>query len=234
MSASASVKAGVTMAIARVRPRVAIGSLAAALVAALVIAIVERRDSPPGAGDRTVAALFRIVIPLTAFALSQLTVGPKNLKEALWPGARFGLHRGWLGVGHVLASAALAAAGALAVAVLGLVAARIGKAPTPREMSFGADVITTAWIAPLVGAAYAAWFGLGATFGKVGGGRGWVLAFDFALGSVGFFGVVLPRGSAYNLIGLAAPLDVPQRLASFTLVGSALCCLGLLLLRCRR
>ena len=101
-------------------------------------------------------------------------------------------------------------------------------------LSWEKSALALVWIAPLVAGAYAAWFGLGATFGKSGGGRGWVLGADFLLGSVGMFGVLLPRGSAYNLIGLDAPLDVPQRAASGVLLAVTIVCLALGVLRCRR
>ena len=234
MSASASIRAGVSSAFVRLRGRATVGVLASALVAVLVIALIERRESVAGASDRALAAVFRFVLPLAALSLSQIPIGAKNLKEAIWPAARFGLHRGWVAAGFVLAGAVVAAASAALLGVVAVAAARAGAPARAGEMSLAADLLTTGWIAPLVAVAYAAWFGLGATFGRAGGGRGVVLLADFIVGSVGFFGVLLPKGSAYNLIGLAAPMDVPQRAASAVLAGVTLACMGLLIARCRR
>lgn len=234
MSAAASLRAGLSSAGVRLRGRAAVGVACAALLAVLVIALVERREATAGASDRALAALFRFVLPLTAFSLSQLPVGAQNLRDAVWPAARFGLSRGLVAAGTVLAGALAAALTAAILALVTVAVARVGAPARPGEMSLASDLLTSAWIAPLVALAYGAWFGLGATFGRAGGGRGIVLLADFIVGSVGFFGVLLPKGSAYNLIGLAAPMDVPQRGASFVLLGVTVACVALLVARCRR
>lgn len=234
MSPVSSIGAGVQMAVTRLRSRSSIGIGVATLLAVVVIAFVERREGAAGASDRSLAAVFRFVIPLLAFALSQLPIGTRNLRDAVWPAARYGAHRGFVAVGHVLAGASAAAMASLITVVLVVLVARAGAGTVPGEMTLASDLLTTAWIAPLVAIAYATWFGLGATFGRSGGGRGIVLLADFVVGSLGLFGVLLPRGSAYNLIGLAAPLDVPQRAVSGVLVVVSIVCLALGALRCRR
>lgn len=233
MSARASVEAGVRMALARVSGKAGIGVQLAALVAVLVFAFVERRAGSFGASDRTVAGLFRMVVPLTCFALSHVVAAGQNVRDAVWPAARFGLHRGWVSVGQVLGTSAFCAACFLVIAVVGVAAARAGRAPLPHEMSLAADLLATAWIAPLTAAAYVAWFSFGGTFGKQGGGRSFVLAADFMFGSVGLFALLLPRGSAYNLIGLDAQLELGQRAASGVLGAVFVLCSILSFLRCR-
>lgn len=221
------------MALARLTGKAGIGISVAAFVAVLVFAFVERRQSAFGASDRTVAALFRMIIPLTCFAFAHVVASGKNVRDAVWPAARFGLHRGWISVGQVLGASSVAAGAFLFIALAGVAAARAGRAPLAHEMSFAADLLTTAWIAPLVAAAYIAWFTFGGTFGKLGGGRSFVLAADFMVGSVGLFAVLLPRGSAYNLIGLQSQLELGQRAATGVLGAVFIVCSLLGALRCR-
>lgn len=228
-----SLRAGVKMGLTRVSRRTTVFVALATFLATVVIAFVERRESAHGAADRTLAALFRIILPLAAFSLSQLAIGAKNLRDTVWPAARFGMHRGLVAVGHIVAGGLVSGVVALVCAVTGVAIARVGRAPTAHEMSIASDLLASAWIAPLVAFAYASWSGLGSTFGKLGGGRGVVLAMDFILGSAGFLGVIFPRGSAYNLIGLEAPLDLPQRAASGILLLVIVVTSALTALRCR-
>ncbi|NUP13507.1 MAG: hypothetical protein HOW73_46310 [Polyangiaceae bacterium] len=234
MSAVVSARAGARMAIARLQGRAAIAVAFVALVVPIIVALVERREATAGASDRALSTVFRFVVPLLTFSLSQLPIGGKNLRDAVWPAARFGLHRGFVALGHVAVGGAAGAIASLLAAVVAVLVARLGAPSGPSDMTLASDVVATIWIAPLVAFAYAAWFGLGATFGRSGGGRGYVLLADFLVGSLGVFGVLLPRGSAYNLIGLSAPLDVPQRAASGVLVAVTIVCAAVCALRCKR
>ena len=79
--------------------------LLAALAATLVVAVLERHAGVVGAADRTLVGLFRLVVPISCFAFLQLAIGMQNLREAAWPVARYGHHRGLVALGVVLAGA---------------------------------------------------------------------------------------------------------------------------------
>ncbi|MFO0547608.1 MAG: hypothetical protein U0271_04415 [Polyangiaceae bacterium] len=235
MSATAAIRAGARMAAAKILNRRAAGVVAVALATTLALAIVERRMSPSHASDRALASTFRLVVPVVTFGLSQLAIGTTNLRDATWPAARFGMPRAFVAVGLVAGGAIAAALASLVCALVAVVATRAGvSVHDATTASFGADALTSSWIGGLVGAAYAALFGLGATIGKRGGVRVWLLTADFLVGNVGALGVVFPRGGAYNLIGLEAPLDLSQRAASALLVGSMLVYGALVAAQCAR
>jgi hypothetical protein len=194
---------------------------------ALLVAAVERAASPPGAADRALGAVFRFVVPLAAAALSGLAIGKVNLRDAAWPAARFGHARAPVAAAIVGASLIASALVSLVAALAALLVARVGASAGSWAMPLGHDVLTTSWIALLVGASYAAWLGLGAAFGKAGGGRVAVLVIDFVLGDVGTVGAVLPRGGATSLLGFTPPVDMPQWASSLSLAATTVACLAL-------
>ena len=206
-------------------------ALAALLGASLVVAagVIERRVGSAGAADRALAATFRLVIPLVCFAIAAEAAGRGNLRDGVGPASRSGVARRDVALGALAAALALAATTSAALAALAvLVAGGGGALPGPR------DAFTSAWIAALTASAYVGWFGLGATFGRRGGGRWAVLLADFALGGfAGFVGAVLPRAHAQNLLGGAAPLGLAQASSSALLGAAALVLCVLAALRCR-
>ncbi len=89
----------------------------------------------------------------------------------------------------------------------------------PADPPVVADALKCAWIAALASAAYVAWLGFGATFGKRGGGRWVPLVFDFVFGaSGGVVGAILPHGNALNLLGGRAPFEMAQPTSSVLLL----------------
>jgi hypothetical protein len=226
---AAALGIGFAMGWARIRRR---GTLVSAVLgAALVVTagIIERRVSSAGAVDRALAATFNLVVPLVSFAIAAEASGRGNLRDGVWPAARYGVARrdvalGTMGAALVAAAALGAAFGALAV----LVAHGAGNP------ALGGDALTSAWIAALTAAAYTGWFALGATFGRRGGGRWAPLVVDFVIGgSTGVAGAILPRAHAANLLGGPAPLGLPQASSSALLAASAVVLTGLAALRCR-
>jgi hypothetical protein len=74
----------------------------------------------------------------------------------------------------------------------------------------------------LGGAAYAAFFGLGASFGARGGGRAAALVLDFLFGGGTTIALVTPRAHLRSLLGGTAPAEVSQRASSAVLVALTL------------
>lgn len=230
---AAAVAAGSKMALARLKDTRTVVTFVVALVAVIVIALVERRASSAGAADRTLAAVFRFIVPLSVIVLSGTATGSMSLRESAWPASRFGHPRSSVALGILLTTAAASILLSVVVSIVALVASRAGADPGRAALPLPSDLLTTGWIAVLAGAAYAAWLGLGATFGKKGGGRVWFLVVDFFLGGAGAAGVVLPRGGITHLIGGEAPFGLPQEASSAIVPAVAIVCLALGSLRSR-
>ncbi|NUO49580.1 MAG: hypothetical protein HOV80_12055 [Polyangiaceae bacterium] len=228
-----AVLAGAKMALSRLMRVRTVVTFVVAIVAVLVIAIIERAATSAGAADRTLAAVFRFIIPISVVVLSGTVTGSMNLRESAWPASRFGHPRSSVALGIVLTSAVAAIALAVVASLVALVAARAGVEPARAALPFASDLLTTGWIAILAGGAYAAFLGLGATFGKKGGGRLAFLLVDFFLGGAGTAGVILPRGGITHLIGGEAPFGLPQAASSAIVPAVAILCLALGSLRCR-
>jgi hypothetical protein len=232
-----AVRAGFQLGLSKLLGRAGLTTVGLTLVIGLFLALLERRVSPHGAADRLVASSFRIVIPLALFSLSTIAIGVANLREVVWPAARFGHSRGLVAAGHMLA---VGAAGALLVTALlsiGLLVTHLGV-PTAAmaggtKVSLLSDWFTCTWIGSLVAFAYAAWFSLGATLGRQGGGRGFVLTADFIFGPVGVVGFLLPKGPAYNLIGLTESTSISQPQATVFLLASSFVIAAIAALRAR-
>jgi hypothetical protein len=192
----------------------AIGGAALALTAVWLGAVAEKRSSLLGAANRALeGSAFGLVIPLLVFALVVATIGPVRLDDAASPIARFGHSRRSVAAGITLSAMAL---GAVSAAVLGAVSAIAAHDPT--ALPAAADALAAAWIGALTGSAYAAFFALGATFGRRGGGRLFTLALDFLLGATGSAAaVVLPRAHALNLLGAEPPLHLGQPASAIAL-----------------
>ncbi len=189
---------------------------------------IERSVALPGAVDRALGEVFRLVVPLLAFLLVNLTVGARRLGDSVWGAARFGLSRRKLAFGLVLS--AMAASAAVAVVAVELTVVVAGPGP----LGLGRELWTSGWIAALSAATYAAWFAAGSTWLRAGRGRWIPLAADFTLGmGSGLWAVPWPRPHVRSLVGDLAPLDLPQPVSAGWLLLSAL---GLALaasLRCR-
>jgi hypothetical protein len=206
-------------------------ALAVLLGAALVVtaAIIERRVTVVGAVDRTLAATFNLVVPLFCLAVAMEAAGRDNLREAVWPAARYGLSRRDVALGVVGASALASAALSALLAFLAVL-----LSTGPGNPPLAADALTAAWIGALSGAAYAGWLSLAGTFGKRGGGRGALILADFLLGGgTGLFGALLPRANAASLLGGAAPLGMTQPSSSVILAAAAIALSLLAAIRCR-
>jgi hypothetical protein len=224
-----AVRLGAAMAGRRLVARRTLLVVALGVALTITSAVVERSVSGAGAVDRALVATFRLVLPLVAFALCADAAGREHLRDATWPVARFGVPRRDVALGVVAAAAlACAACGALLAAASVLVAHTAAAPPLAR------DLFVSAWIGALSGAAYAGWFSLGGTFLRRGRGRIAPLVADLLLGgSTGVAGVLLPRGSAMNLLGGPAPLGLTQQASAVLLACAALTLALIAALRCR-
>jgi hypothetical protein len=220
---------GFAMGRARILRRPTALSLLVGSALVVVVGLIERRAGSAGAVDRALAGTFNVVVPLVSFGVAAEVSGRGNLRDSMWAAGRFGVARRDVALG-ALGAAALAAAVLAALFAVLAVAVAHGAASPPLVR----DALTSAWIAALTAASYSAWFGLGATFGRRGGGRWVPLLADVVLGgSTGLAGVILPRAHAVSLLGGAAPLGLPQASSSVILGASAVVLAAVAALRCR-
>jgi hypothetical protein len=188
---------------------------------AIVAALLARHDRAFHGADRVLLGAYAsVVLPLSAFAVVGALVGAGPLSAAIEPFARFGAPRGrstW-GIAGVAAIACMVLGAALAAAVALLAH---GELDPPRAR----DALTSAYAGALGGAAYAAWFVLGAGFGRRGGGRATLLVIDWVLGTgQGTAALFTPRAHLRNLLGGVAPLELAPRVSALALVAIALAC----------
>jgi hypothetical protein len=226
-------RAGFRSAWGGVRPRSLVAVSGGTVLFGLLIGLLEHHAARVGAADRALATSFRLLVPLSALALSTLVIGSKNLRELAWPVARFGHSRHGVALGQLGLVTTLVATTTLLSVAVAVLTAHLGGGARAASAPLATDLFTSSWIALLVGAGYSAWFGLGATFGKNGGGRMAVLALDFVLGATGFFGAVMPRGIAYALIGHSASTDLGQRATSAIGLLTVVILWGVSAVRCR-
>ncbi|WP_394823291.1 hypothetical protein [Pendulispora albinea] len=182
---------------------------------AIVSALAARQPGGGSGADRILLGAFgNVVAPLLAFAAVGSALGGEGLKEAIRPVVALGASPSRVALATVLTAMGVSAA------VTGLVGgAAVAIAGSPH---LGADLVASLWIGALGGACYAAWFSLGATFGRGGGGRATFLVLDFLLGSSAgdtssTIALFTPRGNLHNLLGGVAPDDVPQQVSSVAL-----------------
>jgi hypothetical protein len=212
------------------RPRAWI-AIAAWGALAVAFAVAARQQGAAHGADHVLVDTYgALVLPLLAYLIVGATLGSQSLRASIAPVVGFGAAPARAAAASVgIAAAACAAIGAVLGAVVALVAHGISDPPLWR------DAFLSAYAGALGGAAYAAWFSLGAAFGKRGMGRSALLVADWVLGATSGAGaVVTPRGHLRNLLGGVPPMDLSQRASAFALVLLALVCAGLALLKVRR
>ena len=225
----AAIRLGASAARARIFRRST--ALAALLGLALIVVstVIERRAGSAGAVFRVLRSTSGLILPLVTFAVTAAATGHDRLREAVWPLARYGASRRDIALGTVLAAVAASAALATLFAVVSVVLAH-----GPGEPPLLRDAFQSAWIGALAASAYAAWFSFGAVFLRRGRGRWIPLVLDLLFGaSTGLLGAVFPRGSAANLLGGAAALQLSQPASSAVLAVSTVLLTLLASLLCR-
>lgn len=181
----------------------------------LAFGVAARWRGSTHAADHVLLEAFGpLVMPLLAYVLVGGVVGGQSLSRATAPFVAFG------------ASPARAAAATILVAAAACVVSESFLAAGVDVLAHGStdppllrDALASAYAGALGGAGYAAWFALGASFGRRGGGRPVLLVADWVLGaSDGAAALLTPRGHVRNLLGGVPPLDVSQRASAIALV----------------
>jgi hypothetical protein len=189
------------------------------VVIALVFALAARSGGSSHAADHVLLEAYGpLVLPLLSYALVGAVLGSRSLSSSTAPLVAFGAAP-WRAVALalVVAAAACAVAGALLAAGVDVLAHGPADSPLAR------DGVASAYAGGLGGAAYAAWLGLGASFGKRGGGRLVFLVVDWVLGaSDGAAALATPRGHVRNLLGGMPPMDLSERASGVALVALAM------------
>jgi hypothetical protein len=195
-------------------PRAWIPVLAWAALA-LVSALVLHRTGASATAGALQAIFGGFALPLLAFTIVGGALGGDGLSRAARPFVAFGAPPARVALATV----------AVAVVVTALVASVVGAAVAAiahgsSDPPLPTDVLTSAWVAALGGAAYATLFSFGASFGKRGGGRAVVLVLDWVLGSSsGAAGVLTPRAHVRSLLGGDAVMAMSGRASALVLVG---------------
>jgi hypothetical protein len=199
---------------------------------AVVSAVVLRRNG--SSGSTTAGALEvifgQLALPLLSFTIVGAVLGGDGLARAARPFVAFGAPppRMALAIVGVAVVATALVAGILGAAVAAL-------AHGASDPPLARDALTSAWVGGLGGAAYAALFGFGASFGKRGGGRAVALVLDWVLGSgTGAAGIPTPRAHVRSLLGGDAVMGLSGRASALLLVGIVLLFCGLATARTRR
>jgi hypothetical protein len=184
-------------------------------VLAFAFALAAReRGSAHGADHVLLDTYGALVLPLLSFVIVGASVASRSLRASAAPVVAFGAQPARAAAASIaVAGAGCAVVGAVVAAILAIVAH--GTSDPPRLQ----DAVTSAYVGALGGAAYGAWFSLGASFGRRGGGRVALLALDWILGASGGVAALFsPRGHVRNLLGGAPPMDLSQRASAAALV----------------
>lgn len=174
----------------------------------VAVALLARSESAPNGADHVLVGAFgAYVVPLLAYAIVGGAIGGGSLRGSVAPTVAFGAPPA-RSAAVTVGLAVLVAAGLCAGlgAVLAAVAHGVDDPPIAR------DALTSAYAGALGGAAYAAWFAVGASFGRRGGGRAVLLVADWILGSNdGAIALLTPRGHLRNVLGGAPPWGLSER-----------------------
>jgi hypothetical protein len=194
-------------------PRAWLGAAVWFLLASWLAFAARRSGATHGADRVLLDGYAGYALPLLVYAVVGAALGGGSLAAAIAPVVTFGASRRRATVatlGAALVGAAVAA-GVLA-AVVAAVAHGGGDPPRLR------DAWVSGYVGLVGGAAYAAWYAFGATFGRRGGGRVALLILDFLAGSVGgVFALGTPRSHVTNLLGGAAVMGWPERASAVAL-----------------
>jgi len=210
-------------------PRAWIPVLAWAALA-LVSSVVLHRTGASATGGALQAIFGGFALPLLTFTMVGAVLGGDGLTRATRPFVAFGAPPRVIAVATI---AVAALASALVAALVGGAVAALAHGSSDPPLA--RDVLTSAWVAGLGGAAYAAFFSFGASFGKRGGGRAVALVVDWVLGSTsGAAGLLTPRAHVRSLLGGDAVMGLSGRASAIALVALVVFFVALAAARTRR
>jgi hypothetical protein len=185
----------------------------------VAMAVLARSESAPNGADHVLVGAFgALVVPLLAYAIVGGAIGGGSLRASVAPTVALGAAPA-RSAAVTVGFAVLVAAGMCACvgAVLAGVAHGVDDPPVAR------DALVSAYAGALGGAAYAALFALGASFGRRGGGRAVLLVADWIMGSNSTaLALLVPRGHLRNLLGGAPPWALSERGSATALLVFAL------------
>jgi hypothetical protein len=198
---------------------------------AAALAVAAREGGWVHGADRVLIGPYgSLVLPLLAYTVVGAVLGSKAFATSVAPLVALGAPpaRAILAAMSVAVFACAALGAALGVTVA-LVAHGAGD-PSPLR-----DATASAYAAGLGGAAYAAWFSLGAAMVRGGVGRAGLLVADWVIGAGdGATAVLAPRAHVRNLLGGPPPIDLAQSTSAAALVVIILACALLAGRRARR
>lgn len=183
------------------------------VVLGLFAAFTERAGGASHGADHVLLGSYaQIVLPLLVLAIVSGALGSEGLGASVRSLSRFGASE--RRVALVLMGTSMVVSAAICALLAVILVVITGSAP-----SLAVDAITSAWVCGLGGAAYAAFFCLGASFGKHGGGRAVFFIIDWILGAgTGVGAVLTPRGNLRNLLGGPAPGELSQQASTVALL----------------
>jgi hypothetical protein len=194
-------------------------------------ALLERAHATGHGADHALLGFYATLsLPFVAFTTLSAILGREGLGRAGIVLANFGAPPGRVALSAV--TVAITASAVLGGALGALVAA---VAHGPLDPPIVADALRSFAAGALGGAAYAALFALGASFGARGFGRSVLLVLDWVLGSDDTASALFtPRAHVRGLLGGEAPLDLSPRASYVALALMVVVFTGLAVTRASR
>jgi hypothetical protein len=193
-------------------------------------AVARAQGVSRGADQVLLGAFGALVLPLLAYSVVGAAVGRRSLATSGTALVAFGASPGPVAAATAAASVG---AGALTGAVLAASIALLAHGPADPPVV--RDAIVSGYAGLLGGAAYCAWFVLGSSFGKRGGGRTVFLLADWLLDAAGGGASALgPRAHLRNLLGGTPPMGLSERTSAVALIALAFACAAVAVIRVRR
>jgi hypothetical protein len=212
--------------IARItRSPAALLSLAGWTALAVAVAFADRaHSSGHGANGALVNVFGGMALPFLALGVTAAVTNGERL-------GRSGRSLVALGAPPVRVAAATVLTALVATAVTSALLGGVVLLVAGMERPLGDDLLTTAWVSALGGAAYAGVFSLGATFFW---GRGLLFGADLLFGIFGALSsAFVPRAHLRSLLGGLPAHDLPQHLSVAALAAITLVCASLAIRRGR-
>jgi hypothetical protein len=187
----------------------------------LAFAVAARRDAWAHGADRVLTSVYgALALPFVACAIARAACAGKSMLSATASLVAFGAHPRRAALVTLLVGASVTALfGACLAALVAIVAHGSSDPPA------AGDALVSAYVGGLGGAAYAAWFSLGTTVGRRGGGRLLLLAGDWLLGeSHSSIALVTPRSHLRNLLGGSPPDGISERTSALVMLVLVVVC----------
>jgi hypothetical protein len=200
------------------------------LLGVAMAAVARSEGAPNGADHVLVGAFGALVVPLLAYAIVGGAIAGGSLRASVAPTVAFGAPPARSAAVTVVFAALTAACLSAGLgALLAALAHGVDDPPVAR------DALISAYAGALGGAAYAALFALGASFGRRGGGRAVLLIADWILGSNSTaLALLTPRAHLRNVLGGAPPWGLGERGSAIALVALAVLFASVAVRRTRR